>query len=144
MRFYGNFRSTFSRICTPSILDIAKFDPTFLDRVEVDPEMVKKGLLYGAASMTGIDVASSMRANETFFALVGAVATGAENWQKLFPVINFASTAASGAATLTRKAVGGNVSNAQTRQAISDALPSGAISYGAKRTHRCKYYKGSR
>lgn len=122
----------FPEYAPPSILDIAKFDPTFLDRVEVDPKMVKKGLLYGAASMTGIDVASSMRANETFFALVGAVATGAENWQKLFPVINFASTAASGAATLTRKAVGGNVSNAQTRQAISDALPSGAISYGAK------------
>jgi len=117
----------------PGILELAKNNPDFLDRMEVDQDMVKKAALYGIpAATTGVDVASSTRANMTFLSLVGSVLTGEENFGQLMPHLGTAAGVVSGLATGVKALFGGNVTNEETKKAITNVMPSGAASYGAR------------
>lgn len=119
----------------PSVLEVARVDPSMLDRVTHSPEDVAKAVnitaSYGVLANTGIDVMSSSRANETFLTLLAAVLTGQKAWFEISPLLEVGIKGAQGTGNLTLAAASvGNT--AKTKQAVTDLLPAGSISYGVK------------
>jgi len=114
----------------PSILEIFSGDESFLDRLNITSQDAKDVALFGLPALSGIDLTSSMRSNETLIAIAAAVALGQEDAKKLFPIIG-ATVDTVKALPAAAKAVAGGGSVAEGRTAI-DALISGPIGYGAK------------
>lgn len=115
----------------PSILDMVAHDDSFMDRILPDSNVAREAVLYGLPSITGIDLASSTRANETFGTLVGSVLLAEKNWNEMFPLLTFAGDTVSGVVTLTSEAMGNTHQSGELRKATQQALPVGPIAYGA-------------
>lgn len=122
----------FPEYAPPSILDLIARDESMLDRVLPDDDAIRHAMMLGLPSLSGIDLSSSVRSNETFATLVGAVMMGEENWTKMFPLISFGTDIASGAGTLIAQGMGKPTTAGQTSKALTQLLPVGPMSYGAK------------
>ena len=122
----------FPEYAPPPILDLIAHDETMMDRILPDNEAARHAVMFGLPSMSGIDLASSVRANETFATMIGAVILSEEAWVRMFPLLNFTADAMSGAGTLTAKALGNPTTAGQTAKAIQQVAPVGPIAYGAK------------
>lgn len=123
----------FPKYAPKSLLEIAKETPDLLDRVDVDPVMVQKAVSYGLLSaLSGMDVATSMRANQTFLTLLGSVITGNEEWYKMMPLLSDAVSITSGIGTIGKNLAGGYTTDAEMKQAITDVMPQGHLGYLAK------------
>jgi len=120
----------------PSPLDIIRSMPDFLDGVVEDPDAQEKLLAYGVPSMSGMDIGSSARISESLpsnlLTVISAMVEGKNEAMKLFPATNNAMNMVGGAATLSKKALGGNVTDNEMRTALTGVLPSGTIGWGAK------------
>ena len=116
----------------PSILDLVAHDDSFMDRILPDNDAARHAMLFGLPSLSGVDLSSSVRANETFATLTGSVLLAEENWIKLFPLISFGVESTSGASTLIAKAMGKSVTAGETAKAITQLAPVGPVAYGAK------------
>jgi len=116
----------------PSILDLVARDESFLDRVLPDSDAGRQAVLYGLPSMTGVDLGSSIRSNETLATVMMGVMYAEEDWQRLMPLISFSGDVLSGAGTLAATAAGKPTTDADLRKAIEQVLPAGPIAYGAK------------
>jgi hypothetical protein len=120
----------------PSPLDIIRSMPDFLDGVVEDPDAQEKLLAYGVPSMSGMDIGSSARISETLpsnlLTVISAMVEGKNEVMKLFPATNNAMNMVGGTATLSKKALGGNVTDNEMRTALTGVLPSGTIGWGAK------------
>jgi len=120
----------------PSILDIIRSMPNFLDGVVEDPDAQTKLLAYGVPSMTGMDIGASARIPETLpenlATVMLSILEGQSEYMKLFPAVKGAYDMASGVGTLTKKALGGDVTNNELKTALTGALPSGPIGWAAK------------
>ena len=117
-------------VSMPSILEIFSGDESFLDRLNITSQDAKDVAMFGLPALSGIDLTSSMRSNETLIAIAAAVALGQEDAKKLFPIIGATvdtvkALPAAGAAVMGRNSV------AEGRTAI-DSLITGPIGYGAK------------
>lgn len=124
--------SKFPEYAPPSILDLIAHDDTALDRVLPDNETARHAMMFGLPSMSGIDLSSSVRSNETFATLIGAVLLAEENWTKMFPLISFGTDVVSGTSTLASKALGKDTTAGETAKAIQQVAPVGPVAYGAK------------
>lgn len=116
----------------PSVLDLVAHDDSFLDRVMPESDAARQAVLYGLPSMTGIDLASSVRSNETLATVLMGVLYAEEDYQRLFPLISFTGDVMEGAGTLTSAAMGKATTDAEFRKAIEQLMPVGPLSYGAK------------
>jgi len=114
----------------PSILEIFSGDESFLDRLNITSQDAKDVALYGLPALSGIDMTSSMRSNETLVSIMAAVALGQEDAKKLFPVLG-ATVDTVMAVPKAVGALGGMGSVAEGRTAI-DSIISGPIGYGLK------------
>lgn len=123
----------------PAVADIMLQDPTFDERIDADPEAYKKAFLLGVPALSGIDLASSLRSNETFATTLVGVATGQKAFYEALPLINLGVDVVGGVSTLAKAKIaetmgveGYDLSVAQRAKAITDAFPAGAISYAKK------------
>jgi len=118
----------------PSVFDIIKADMSFLDRVVKTEEDTKEALKiitqYGAPALSGIDLASSSRSNETLFTVMAAAISGSKAWYEMLPALEATRKGAIGLASVP--AMFGDKKSAETRQAITDVAPAGHIGYGLK------------
>lgn len=119
----------FNDVSLPSVLEWFGKDNTFIDRLDVPEDAVKRAMLYGTPALTGIDASSSVRANETLFTMMLAVMAGQESALKLFPIQNFMSDVAVGGVNGV-KAIVGDTKQADRKKAIAALAPAGAIGYG--------------
>ena len=122
----------FPEYAPPSILDLIARDESMMDRILPDSDAQRHAIMLGIPSMSGIDLSSSVRSNETFGTLVGAVAMAEENWTRLFPLISFGADAVQGAGTLLAKSLGKPQTAGETSKAINQLAPVGPIAYGSK------------
>lgn len=116
----------------PSILDIVAHDDSIIDRILPDSDAARKAVLYGLPSMTGLDLASSVRANQGFATLLLSVLSAEENWQALFPLITYAGTTVSGMGTIASELMGKKHTDGELSKGISAAMPTGPLTYGTK------------
>lgn len=124
----------------PAVIDIMKTDSEFQERVQADPEAWQMALILGVPSaVTGVDVASSLRANETLATTVAGVLGGQKAVTELLPLTALATDVGGGFATLAKdkwnRTVGNegkDLSVMEKNKAIGAAGPSGAFSYGLK------------
>jgi len=130
---YERFRQVaerFYNLHIPSILEIFSGDESFLDRLNITSQDSKDVALYGLPALTGIDLSSSMRSNETLLSMVAAIALGQEDAIKLFPLIGATTDTVKGLAQIPATMAGRN-SVGEGKAAI-DSLITGPIGYGAK------------
>ena len=123
----------------PSLLNLIQQGVVNADNVIEDPEAAAKLIAYGIPSgMTGIDIGASTRTTETLpgnllTILLAAVegdsmAYDASNAiSRLFPIHNNALQMTHGAAVLGKKALGGNVTDAELKQSITDVSMRGPM-----------------
>jgi len=116
----------------PSILDLVARDGSMMDRILPDSDAARKAALYGLPSLSGLDLASSVRSNETFATLVSSVILAEESYAKMFPLISFGADVATGSATILSQAMGKQHTDAELTKAINKASPVGPIAYGTK------------
>ena len=116
----------------PSILDLVARDGSMMDRILPDSDAARKATLYGLPSLSGLDLASSVRSNETFATLVSSVILAEESYAKMFPLISFGADVATGSATILSQAMGKQHTDAELTKAINKASPVGPIAYGTK------------
>jgi len=116
----------------PSILDLVARDGSMMDRILPDSDAARKALLYGLPSLSGLDLASSVRSNETFATLVSSVILAEESYAKMFPLLSFGADVATGSATILSQALGKQHTDAELTKAINKASPVGPIAYGTK------------
>jgi len=119
----------------PSVMDMMSMDMSFLDRViTTDAETkdaIKVAATYGVPALSGLDIASSARTNETFISVVAATLLGQKAWYELTPMLEAVGKAGAGAVGIAGAAFG-DKTNASMRKAMTDALPVGHMGYGAK------------
>lgn len=130
---YERFRQIaekFLDVQIPSILEIFSGDESFLDRLEITSQDAKDVALYGVPALSGIDLSSSIRSNETIFSLLAAIALGQEDASKLLPILAATGTTAMALPDLA-KAVAGESSVGAGKKAV-EALVSGPVGYGIK------------
>ena len=124
----------------PAITDIMRMDTGFEDRVIPEQGAWKQAMLLGIPSTgTGVDVSSSLRANEALLTTMVGVFTGHKAFYEMLPLAGLSIDLASGFSTLLKnKAVeklgieGQDLTVAQKNKALTQALPAGHIAYGAK------------
>lgn len=116
----------------PSVLDLVAHDDSMIDRIIPDNDLVRKTIEYGLPSLSGIDLSSSVRANENFTTLLGSVLLAEESWTRMFPLIQVTADTVSGGSVLISEALGKKHTDADLSKAVSKALPVGPIAYGAK------------
>ncbi len=123
----------------PAIADLLLTDPTFEDRIDVDPTAVQQAVLLGLPTMTGVDLSSSLRANEAFATTLVGVYTGAKGFHELLPLTGLVGDVVGGTSTLAKAAItkqlgieGYDLSVKAKNEAITKAAPAGAIGYGLK------------
>lgn len=124
--------SKFPDYAPPSTLDLVARDDSFLDRVLPHSDAGRQAVLYGLPSLSGIDLSSSIRSNETLATVLMGVLYAEEDWQRLMPLISFSGDVVAGASTLAGAALGVPTTDAELRKGIEQALPAGPIAYGAK------------
>lgn len=116
----------------PSVLDLVAHDDSMIDRIIPDNDLVRKTIEYGLPSLSGVDLSSSVRANENFTTLLGSVLLAEESWTRMFPLIQVTADTVSGGSVLISEALGKKHTDADLSKAVSKALPVGPIAYGAK------------
>jgi len=116
----------------PSALDLVAHDDSLLDRIIPDSDLVRKTIEYGLPSMTGLDLSSSVRANQTFATLLGSVLMAEEAWTRMFPLIQVTADTISGGSVLLSEALGKKHTDADLSKAVNKAMPVGPIAYGTK------------
>lgn len=116
----------------PSVLDLVAHDDSMIDRIIPDNDLVRKTIEYGLPSLSGIDLSSSVRANENFTTLLGSVLLAEESWTRMFPLIQVTADTMSGGSVLISEALGKKHTDADLSKAVNKALPVGPIAYGAK------------
>lgn len=116
----------------PSVLDLVAHDDSMIDRIIPDNDLVRKTIEYGLPSLSGIDLSSSVRANENFTTLLGSVLLAEESWTRMFPLIQVTADTVSGGSVLISEALGKKHTDADLSKAVNKALPVGPIAYGAK------------
>jgi hypothetical protein len=114
----------------PSILEIFSGDDSFMDRLQIHDQDAKDATTYGLTALTGIDLASSVRANEQFITLLGTIVMAEESATKLIPMLG-ATVGTVGAIPSMVQAAAGNRTVGETNQAVN-ALITGPINYGMK------------
>lgn len=114
----------------PSILEIFAGDESFLDRLFVTPEDRKNLVTYGIPAMSGIDLSSSIRSNETMLGLFGAIVLGQEDAASLMPILS-ATAGTVGQLPALAKALSGEGSVGAGSKAVN-AMITGPIGYGIK------------
>jgi len=130
---YERFRQIAEKlydITIPSILEIFSGDESFLDRLTITSQDAKDVALYGIPALSGMDLSSSMRSNETMFSLLAAVALGQEDAVKLFPLLGATYDTAKALVQLPAT-LQGKTSVGEGRGNI-DKLITGPIGYGSK------------
>lgn len=116
----------------PSLIDLLAEDDSILDRVVPDNETAQLALMYGIPSaVTGVDLASSTRSNQTFLTLAGSVILGEQEWSRLMPGLGIVTEVASGTAKVTKSHMT-DMKQGEIRAAATDMLPSGHIGYLGK------------
>lgn len=124
----------------PAIADIMQIDPDFEDRIQPDPTAIQQAMLLGIpATVSGVDLASSLRSNETFATTLVGIASGQKSVLDALPLTGLASDMISGFSTLGKDIAvrklgieGHDLSVHDKADAISKAFPAGAWSYAAK------------
>ena len=116
----------------PSVLDLVAHDDSMIDRIIPDNDLVRKTIEYGLPSLSGVDLSSSVRANENFTTLLGSVLLAEESWTRMFPLIQVTADTVSGGSVLISEALGKKHTDADLSKAVNKALPVGPIAYGAK------------
>lgn len=122
----------------PSTADVMGLDANFDERVDTSDEKLMRGLLLGLpAELAGIDVASSLRTNETMLAVLAAIISGNKAWHEAMPTVTFPAEVVGGAASLARHGLsnvtgGTGMANADLGKAIGKVAPSGPIGYGLR------------
>ena len=116
----------------PSVLDLVAHDDSMIDRIIPDNDLVRKTIEYGLPSLSGIDLSSSVRANENFTTLLGSVLLAEESWTRMFPLIQVTADTVSGGSVLISEALGKKHTDADLSKAVSKAMPVGPIAYGTK------------
>ena len=115
----------------PSIIEMFQHDDSMLDRILPDSDAARTALLYGVPSLSGVDLSSSTRANQTFLTLAGSVMLGEEHWNKLMPALGMTSDVVTGFGSLIASKVT-DKPNVDIKKAADAAFPAGHIGYGAK------------
>jgi len=125
----------FMNVQMPSILEIMYGDESFFDRLELNPEDVKQlkdMATYGPLpALTGIDLTSTSRSNETVFSVMAAIMLGQEDASKLLPIMG-ATVQSVGAIPALGKAIAGKGTEGEDKKAI-DSLIVGPLNFGAKK-----------
>ena len=123
----------------PSILDLIIKGTVSLDSIIEDPEALTKLTAYGVlSSSTGIDIGASTRTTETLpgnvltvlLALVegdNASYDAVKAVSRIFPVHSNALQMTHGAGVLGKKALGGNITDSELKQAITDVSMRGPM-----------------
>jgi len=130
---YERFRKVagvFFDLNMPSILQVMASDESFLDRLQIVEGDKKDVLLYGLPALSGMDLSTSIRTNETMFSILAAIALGEEDASKLLPILG-ATKDTVAAIPKIAKTLAGNASVGEGRKAV-DALVTGPIGYGTK------------
>lgn len=116
----------------PSLIDLLAEDDSLLDRVIPDNETAQTAIMYGVPSaLTGIDLASSTRSNQTFLTLAGSVILGEQEWSRLMPGLGVVTDVLGGSLKLAKSKVT-DMSQGDLRKAADDAFPSGHLGYMGK------------
>lgn len=121
----------FNDFTLPSIMDIFASDDGFLNRIEPLPEDARKAVMYGLPALTGIDLASSVRANQTLFSMLVGIAGGWEDAKAAIPVMSYAADIVGTGDDLVSAAMG-NKTNAELKKSLDAILPAGHLGYGVK------------
>lgn len=124
----------------PAIADIMMSDEDFDDRVIGDPDAWKQAALLGIPStVSGVDLTSSLRANETFATTLIGMLTGQKSVLDALPLTSLVGDISSGIYTVAKSDIGkrlgkqdADLSVHDTAEAINKAAPAGAIGYGIK------------
>lgn len=132
---YEKFRrwanKNFNDYSLPSILDIFAKDDSFLDRVVPMNDENRAIAMYGLPSLSGFDLSSSARSNETLPSLILGVMAGYEDPNTVVPLYEWAKQVP-GAAITMGQAVAGQAGVADTAKAIDVLAPAGHLGYGIK------------
>lgn len=121
----------FNDVTLPSILDLFARDDSFLDKVEPADEKDRNSILYGVLSgQSGIDLAVSVRANETYATVIAGVIAGQQTFDKLVPVLGGATAVIGGAAGVAKSLVS-DVPLGERKKAMSALMPAGHLAYAA-------------
>lgn len=116
----------------PSLIDMLSEHDNVLDRVVPDNETAQMAIMYGIPSaVSGVDLASSTRANQTFLTLAGSVILGEQEWSRLMPGLGIVNEVLGGTAKLAKSKVT-DISQGDLRKAADDAFPSGHLGYIGK------------
>ena len=119
----------FDDVTLPSILDLFARDDSFLDRIEPADEKDRNSILYGILSgQSGIDLAISVRANETYATVIAGVLAGQQTFDKLVPVIGGATSVVGGAYGVV-KGLTGDMTVGEKKKAMSALMPAGHLAY---------------
>jgi len=122
----------------PSVVDVMKENPELLETISTEGFDAQRALLLGpAVEVLGVDLASSLRANETFEAVVLSIISGHKAWSEAAPTVSFPAEFFGGAAKLAKHGIslatgGTGLENAQLGKAIGSVTPAGPIGYGVK------------
>jgi len=121
--------SKFSDVTLPSILDLFARDGSFLDKVEPASEEARNAIIYGAASgYSGIDLAVSVRANETYMTVIAAVLAGEKGFTDLVPIVGGATQMVGGAAGVAKSLIT-DVPVGERKKNMSALMPAGHLGY---------------
>lgn len=121
--------SKFSDVTLPSILDLFARDGSFLDKVEPASEEARNAIIYGAASgYSGIDLAVSVRANETYMTVIAAVLAGEKGFTDLVPIVGGATQMVGGAVGVAKSLVT-DVPVGERKKNMSSLMPAGHLGY---------------
>lgn len=120
----------YSDVTMPSILEIFSGDESFLDRLNITSQEAKMVALYGLPALTGIDLSTSIRSNQTLFSIAIAIMMAQEDVETLMPILG----ATYETAVNIPNAIGAftGTSNVNESRKGIDALVAGHVGYGLK------------
>jgi hypothetical protein len=131
---YERVRKLFSKffdIDMPSVLEVMSRDTSFLSRLNISKEDEMYVKLYGATALSGLNLSTSIKSNETTLSVATAIALGLEDAEKIIPIWGATIQTGQALAHLGIDAAKGVVSAGSKRKAI-DSVVSGHWGYGAK------------
>jgi uncharacterized membrane-anchored protein YhcB (DUF1043 family)/5-hydroxyisourate hydrolase-like protein (transthyretin family) len=127
----------FGNITMPSVMELLRTDNTFLDRLTNNPNFTIDSLLMGPLSgATGMDLTPSMRGNPTPLLIAAQIATGIEDFEKMYPIAASSLGMAAAIPKVMQSALGeaGVVDPTGVREGgkAIDSLVSGHVNYALK------------
>ena len=127
----------FGNITMPSVMELLRTDNTFLDRLTNNPNFTNDSLLMGPLSgATGMDLTSSMRGNATPALIAAQIATGIEDFEKMYPIAASSLGMAAAIPKVVQSVLGeaGVVDPTGVREGgkAIDSLVSGHVNYALK------------